>query len=322
MEPVTDAEQKKSVWLDVTPLSKYLAMILFIMLPFIGGWIGYTYAPERVIEVVEKDRIVEKEIPDKGSEELLNNKNPSYPEKVFTKDGRYAPDGLMLSDIEMYQQTGLPYVTTFSEEHSLYTLGGKYSDTTTIYKYNKNTQTYEPLGINIVETLDAIDIHRSGFGLVLRGWSSDLRYLMFTFAYDLYYLDTENLGNGVIKVDGIRAAISNGSSEYNTGVSSDRKQILAVADLDHPRDLYIFDINTRTPKKVYTLDDPTLTFMNFNAYDGVNYIYGSWYDDDTVRLEISSQEEFKKYVTVASGSYEESSKRFEQNLKTVFVEID
>lgn len=32
----------------VTPLSKYLAMILFIIMPFIGGWIGYVYAPEKV----------------------------------------------------------------------------------------------------------------------------------------------------------------------------------------------------------------------------------------------------------------------------------
>ncbi len=35
----------------VTPLSKYLAMALFIALPFLGGWIGYTYAPEKVVEI-------------------------------------------------------------------------------------------------------------------------------------------------------------------------------------------------------------------------------------------------------------------------------
>lgn len=35
----------------VTPLSKYLAMTLFIILPFVGGLIGYTYAPEKVVEV-------------------------------------------------------------------------------------------------------------------------------------------------------------------------------------------------------------------------------------------------------------------------------
>lgn len=35
----------------VTPLSKYLAMVLFILLPFVGGWIGYQFAPEKIVEV-------------------------------------------------------------------------------------------------------------------------------------------------------------------------------------------------------------------------------------------------------------------------------
>ena len=39
----------------VTPLSKYLAMTLFIVLPFIGGWVGYRYAPDKVVEV---DRVI------------------------------------------------------------------------------------------------------------------------------------------------------------------------------------------------------------------------------------------------------------------------
>lgn len=50
----------------VTPLSKYLAVTLFIILPFLGGWIGYTYAPERVVEV-EKRVEVEKFINQKNS---------------------------------------------------------------------------------------------------------------------------------------------------------------------------------------------------------------------------------------------------------------
>jgi hypothetical protein len=35
----------------VTPLSKYLAMALFVILPFVGGWIGYIFAPDKVVEV-------------------------------------------------------------------------------------------------------------------------------------------------------------------------------------------------------------------------------------------------------------------------------
>lgn len=40
------AELKK-----VTTFSKYFALVLFIILPFVGGWIGYRYAPEKVVEV-------------------------------------------------------------------------------------------------------------------------------------------------------------------------------------------------------------------------------------------------------------------------------
>jgi len=45
------AENNQSFLHSVTPLAKYLAMALFVALPFIGGWIGYTYMPEKVVEV-------------------------------------------------------------------------------------------------------------------------------------------------------------------------------------------------------------------------------------------------------------------------------
>jgi hypothetical protein len=45
---------------EVTPLSKYLALVLFAILPFLGGYIGYTYAPEKIVEV-EKVSITPKE---------------------------------------------------------------------------------------------------------------------------------------------------------------------------------------------------------------------------------------------------------------------
>lgn len=45
-----EGEQKNSVF-KVTPLSKYLAMLLFIALPFIGGWVGYQLASMNVGEI-------------------------------------------------------------------------------------------------------------------------------------------------------------------------------------------------------------------------------------------------------------------------------
>ncbi|MCA9360691.1 hypothetical protein H6785_01750 [Candidatus Nomurabacteria bacterium] len=43
----------------ITPLSKYLAMALFIILPFVGGYVGYSFAPEKVTEI---EKIVVKEV--------------------------------------------------------------------------------------------------------------------------------------------------------------------------------------------------------------------------------------------------------------------
>ena len=77
MEPETQEEVRvaqKSRLHQVAPLSKYLAMALFIILPFLGGWIGYTYAPEKIVEVekvVVKEVVVEKEV-EAGSGEIEN----------------------------------------------------------------------------------------------------------------------------------------------------------------------------------------------------------------------------------------------------------
>lgn len=45
---------------QVTPLSKYLAMLLFIALPFIGAWLGYSFAPTKIVEV---EKVIIKELP-------------------------------------------------------------------------------------------------------------------------------------------------------------------------------------------------------------------------------------------------------------------
>lgn len=49
-ESTQDSTFKKQLC-QVTPLSRYLALALFITLPFIGGYVGYQLAPEKVVEV-------------------------------------------------------------------------------------------------------------------------------------------------------------------------------------------------------------------------------------------------------------------------------
>ncbi len=43
----------------ITPVSKYLAMGLFVALPFLGGWVGYLNAPEKIVEV---EKIIEAKV--------------------------------------------------------------------------------------------------------------------------------------------------------------------------------------------------------------------------------------------------------------------
>lgn len=69
MEPKNNqAECRLAPLQKVTPLSKYLTLALFIIMPFIGGWVGYTYAPEKVVET---ERVVNKEVASDSSELAL-----------------------------------------------------------------------------------------------------------------------------------------------------------------------------------------------------------------------------------------------------------
>lgn len=45
-----DEKNSSSNLHTVTPLSKYLALVLFVVLPFVGGWVGYQIASENNID--------------------------------------------------------------------------------------------------------------------------------------------------------------------------------------------------------------------------------------------------------------------------------
>lgn len=72
----------------VTPFSKYFAMVLFIIMPFIGAYVGYRYAPEKVAEPVKiagVDRSIEEEDVIQTNEESGVNVF-NVPTKIFRDD--------------------------------------------------------------------------------------------------------------------------------------------------------------------------------------------------------------------------------------------
>jgi hypothetical protein len=85
-ESETTSDDSLSTPHEGPPIFKVVAMLLFIILPFIGGWVGYTFAPEKIIEV-EKIVYLEPEpetsvipAPDVAAELSLSEPEPSETE--------------------------------------------------------------------------------------------------------------------------------------------------------------------------------------------------------------------------------------------------
>ncbi len=268
-------EPKKSVLTGVTPLSKYFALSLFIAMPFIGGWVGYTYAPGKVI-VIEKLAIEEAEM-------------------CHATDTTEEPSSTPLPDTEE-QEGPLPLFKTSPIRCEA--IGACYFDgeTFAIYKYNLFTQRYEPLDESILQGLLKIDPDtgriRDGF-ITIRGWSSDLRYVMFSSESKLYYVDTENPQKGALDAGGLYIHGNSWVHDWRM-MSPNRSKILGLKNrikyLGFENDLYVFDINDLTAKKIFSHDGTVFTFLD---HDG--YIDAKWLSDDEVQIKISTMENLEEF---------------------------
>jgi hypothetical protein len=80
-------------------------MGLFIILPFLGGWIGYTYAPERVVEV---ERIVMREV---STNEPAETQEVQVPQ---TRPRFMLDDETEIALLYQASQTGFAYFQTMT----------------------------------------------------------------------------------------------------------------------------------------------------------------------------------------------------------------
>lgn len=96
----------------VTPFSKYLAMTLFVALPFLGGWVGYVFSPakvyviEKVVEVEPKEDNAQQEVvPRDNTEQFIQSM--TYP-STYPVSYRYdASDrAIEFSDLVIGEQYG------------------------------------------------------------------------------------------------------------------------------------------------------------------------------------------------------------------------
>jgi len=120
MEPENTQQETviRNQFHEVTPLSKFLALALFIILPFLGGWIGYTYAPEKVVEiekVVEVEKAVVQQMLEKDEERLLL---ATTTVDMGEYKIRYSNDKIELINDALEVLQTIPWDTSFSNVYS------------------------------------------------------------------------------------------------------------------------------------------------------------------------------------------------------------
>lgn|GEM_PF-3778350 len=126
----------------VTPFSKALAAILFIIMPFVGLYIGYTYAPEKVVEV---ERIVGVEkVEERKHSDYLSRKTYHVDETITLEMGTFDSRTLVFR-IGAYRYMSDAFLTdhiVFNEQNNTVSLVDYFSDypsTATVLQLAKKT---------------------------------------------------------------------------------------------------------------------------------------------------------------------------------------
>lgn len=246
----------------VTPLSKYLAMVLFILTPFIGGWIGYQYAPEKVVEV---ERV--KEVPSRVS-------------KVDSVDSNKQPTDLSVfsGDMESF------HVTTSDEYDQLFTKYPTYTIRTVEYG-------------DVVKVLSGIDstgtIHDISFVEIASqpisgSWmyymtyrpnsdaASRLSFAFNTITSEIKQLKTARLYQDTWFFDSKR-------------ISPDGLKLASISknwDENHTRTLYMIDLSLEAVREIKTLPEYETFIKYFGGLGSAPTSNVVWVDNETVQADI------------------------------------
>jgi hypothetical protein len=127
MEPQVSDQTVQSPLKRVTPLSKWLAMVLFILMPFIGGWIGYTHAP---IEIVETYTLATRITSESEAQSTAGESSSGSDDEVSTPEYvgvsprvNYIPPESLVGTIEgLIDEDGIRYIEF--DEMKFYRRGG------------------------------------------------------------------------------------------------------------------------------------------------------------------------------------------------------
>ena len=85
---------------SVTIVSKYLALILFVSLPFIGAYVGYQFAPIQIVEI------------EKTSSPVF--RDSTFELSRFLFDYEAVQTGQIIEGFEVLEKNEQPYITTMT----------------------------------------------------------------------------------------------------------------------------------------------------------------------------------------------------------------
>lgn len=195
----------------VTTFSKYVALVLFIALPFLGGYVGYVYAPEKVIEVQiasegsQRVEVVEAEAEDEETGEHIADDAAvvAFPTSTL----RYGDLQIVVND------TGLKlFGASTADPEQVIALANvpvtnppaRFSD---LYLRGDDWETVQDMQADLLlapPVLLGYDIDSNGFGDIgiLFDWPSPLNYGYLFFVYneetELYEPARSETENGLV----------------------------------------------------------------------------------------------------------------------------
>ncbi len=114
----------------VTPVSKYVALTLMVLLPFIGAYVGYQFAPIKVVEMLVVPPAIN--LSKQTLLPSLSELQAQFSEQVSNK--------LMIELLYTTKGDSVSYFKAFVPSSS---------SCCGIYKYNKDTNTFLDTGISI-----------------------------------------------------------------------------------------------------------------------------------------------------------------------------
>lgn len=254
-----DAEQTKQAasviapLKKVTPLSKYLAMALFIILPFVSGYLGYVLSPEKVLEVGGVIEVGD-----------LPNEDRSL----------VTDEGLISSEVP-HNQFERTYVMQFNEDAQVIfdNPDSEYFDEYMTMSHPARYSIVEYPDTVIVENVETLipeELH-DDYSAV----SPELTQLSDRIV--LFSLSPVDDGHSyMLRLDTETREVTN-LGRYSKDDQNEAKDILVVTDEDNSR---ITFIDTLTAIEIDTLESESNDVV-FGACEKGCYVFGKWVQNDS-----------------------------------------